>query len=114
MRTIILLFIVLLFSGKGFSQPSGHLGTLLFNLTEDDNKWKPITPEELKSKNIRFLSDDKGSSIIKYDTINKAFSFTRDGFHAKHFAIIHKNDTIYIEYPSVKHHKSAFVVSPIP
>lgn len=106
------LFIIFIFSGMGFAQPSPYYGTILFNLTEQQYPSKLITVDDLKSKDIRFLSFDK-ESIFKYDTINNAFSLTTNGFETKHFAIVYKNDTILIDYPSRKG-VSIFVKVPIP
>lgn len=103
MKTVILftLYLTCLLTGMSFAQPSSYDGTFIFNLTEKEYPSKLITIEELKTKDIRFLSFNK-ESIVKYDTINKAFSFTSDGFETKQFAIVHKRDTIFIDYPSVK------------
>jgi|SRR5690554_4641655 len=106
-----ILFLTVLISFKGFAQPTPFDGTLLFNLTEKDYPSKHLTIEELKNKNIQFLSTYP-NSIIKYDTIKKAFSFTTRGYESKGFAIAYKNDTIYISYPSL--HRDVFVKAPIP
>lgn len=111
-KLLYLLFLTFFFSVKGLAQPTPFNGTLLFNLTEEEYARKPIiTPEEVKSKNIQFLSTYP-NSIVKYDTINKAFSFTTYGYEIKDFAIAYKNDTIYISYPSL--HKDVFIKTPIP
>lgn len=112
LKILYTLFTIFIFSGMGFAQPSPYYGTILFNLTEQQYPRKLITVDDLKSKDIRFLSFDK-ESIFKYDTINKAFSLTTNGFETKQFAIIHKNDTLFIEYPSILA-VSIFVKAPIP
>ena len=106
-------FALVLISQNCFAQPSSFHGTLLFNLNDDEDTYKPITADELESKNIRFLSYDK-QSVLKYDTIQKAFSFTTNGFEIKRFAIICKKDTIYIDYPSLDFGNSVFIKTPIP
>lgn len=113
MKKIVLLFLFF-FSVKGLTQPTPFNGTLFFNLAEEEEgKYigRAITPEELKNKNIQFLSTDL-NSIFKYETINKAFSFTTNGYEIKNFAIAYKNDTIYISYQSL--HKDVFIKTPIP
>lgn len=95
-----------------FSQPSLFPGTLYFNLNDDEDLYKSITPDELKYKKIHFLSYTK-QSAVKYDTIQKAFSFTKKGLESNIFAIVYKNDTIYIDYPSMVG-SSVFIKTPIP
>lgn len=108
------MFLTSLFSGKGFAQPSWYSGTLLFNLTERPLKKNDISLDDIKSKNIRFLSFDK-ESIIKYDTIHKAFSYTTNKeYEVKTFAVVYQKDTIFIDFPSVKHLKAVFVKQLIP
>jgi hypothetical protein len=111
-KILYLLFLVFLFVGQLFAQPAPYYGTFLFNLTEQQYPSKLMTVDDLNKKDIRFLSFDK-ESIFKYDTINKAFSFTTNGIETKQFAIIHKNDTLFIDYPSILA-VSIFVKVPIP
>ncbi len=98
------------------AQPSPFDGTFLFNLTDDENTGKLITPDEIGSKDIRFFTfqDYNKEAVLKYDTIQKAFSIRMRGFESKLFGIIYKNDTIYIDYPSVSHEKSVYIQAPIP
>lgn len=108
--TFYILLLILLFSGKGFAQPSWYPGTLLFNLTERPLKKNDITLNDIKSKNIRFLSTDK-ESIIKYDTIHKAFSYTTNkGYEVKTFAVVYQKDTIFIDFPSASRQKKTNAV----
>lgn len=111
-RILYTLFTIFIFSGMGFAQPAPYKGTFLFNLTEQQYPSKLMTVDDLKNKGIRFLSFDK-ESVIKYDTVNNAFSITAKGFETKHFAIVYKNDTILIDYPS-RQGVSIFVKVPIP
>jgi hypothetical protein len=106
-------FAIVLISQNCFAQPSPFRGTFFFNLNDDEDKYKPITIDEIESKNIRFLSYNK-ESIIKYDTIQKAFSFTTKGFENKQFAIVYEKDTIYVDYPSLDFGNSVFIKTPIP
>lgn len=96
-----------------FAQPSDFSGTLLFNLTETENSWNPMSADEIVSRNISFLSFKKNSTL-KYDSINNALSYTTDGYEINWLAIVYKKDTIYIDYPSVKLGNSVFVKAPIP
>lgn len=111
-KTLFIFFAILLICKQGFAQPSPYESTLFFNLTKDDNKWTHIKPKEFESNDIQIMS--AVNSKLKYDTIRKAFSFTTNGFEQKAFAIVHKKDTIYIEYPSTVYTTGVFVVSPIP
>jgi len=106
-------FAIVLISQKSFAQPSTFRGTLFFNLNDNEDSYKPINIDEIENKNIRFLSYDK-ESIIKYDTIQKAFSFTTNGFVNKQFAIVYEKDTIYVDYPSIDFGNSVFIKTPIP
>ena len=112
LNTLYILCAIILTCGQGFAQPTPYDGTFLFNLTEHQYPSKLLTVNDLKSKDIQFLTFDK-ESILKYDTVNKAFSITTKGFETKHFAIVHKNDTIFIDYPSKKGVRT-FVKMPIP
>ncbi|MCH8536076.1 MAG: hypothetical protein LAT51_13480 [Flavobacteriaceae bacterium] len=105
-------FAIIFTCGQVFAQPTPYYGTFLFNLTEQQYRSKLMTVDDLKKKGIRFLSFDK-ESVIKYDTVNNAFSITAKGFETKHFAIVHKNDTILIDYPSIQG-VSIFIKAPIP
>ncbi len=106
-------FITVVISQNCFAQPTPFDGTLLFNLNDDVDSYKTITPAEMETKNIRFLSYYKNSTL-KYDTLNKAFSFTTTGEERKLFAIVYKGDTIIIDYPSIKSANSVFIKTPIP
>jgi hypothetical protein len=106
-------FALMLISQSGHAQPSPFQGSLFFNLNDDENAYKPLTPDEVKSKNIRFLSYNK-RSVVKYDTIQKAFSFTTEAFERKQFAIVYEKDTVYIDYPSIDFGNAVFVKTPIP
>lgn len=112
LNTLYIFFIIILYCGQGFAQPTPYNGTFLFNLTEQLYPRNLLTVDDLKNKDIYFLSFDK-ESVIKYDTMNKAFSITTKGFETKHFAIVHKNDTIFIDYSSFLG-VSTFVKMPIP
>lgn len=117
MKTHLYIIVVVLFYGYPvLSQPSPFDGTLLFNLTEDENTGKLITPDEIQSKDIRFFTfqDYNKKAILRYDTIQKAFSIKMQGFESKQFGIIYKSDTVYIDYPSVSHGKSVCIQAPIP
>lgn len=104
---------MILISQNCFAQPGQFKGTLLFNLNDNTDSYKTITPSEIETKNIRFLSYYK-NSVLKYDTTYKAFSFTTSGDEVKVFAIVYKSDTILIDYPSVKLDNSVFIKTPIP
>ena len=106
-------FVIILFSQNCLAQPSSFRGTFYFNLNDDDDAYKTVTTDEIQSKNIRFLSYDK-QSVLKYDTIQKAFSYTTKGLEKKQFAIVYKKDTIYVDYPSLDFGNSVFVKTPIP
>ena len=107
-----IIFAIIITCGQVFAQPQPYGGTFLFNLTKQQYPRKLLTVDDLKSNEIQFLSFDK-ESIVKYDTVNKAFSFTSKGFETKQFAIVYKNDTIFIEYPSLLS-VCTFVKMPIP
>jgi hypothetical protein len=111
-NTFYIFFTFILASCQVIAQPTPYKGTFLFNLTEEQYSSKLLTLDDLKNNGIYFLSFDK-ESLVKYDTVNKAFSFTSKGFETKHFAIVHKNDTIFIDYPS-KLAVITFVKIPIP
>jgi hypothetical protein len=96
-------FVIILTRGQSFAQPTPYGGTFLFNLTEQQYPSKLLTLDDLKNNDIYFLSFDK-ESVVKYDTVNKAFSFTSKGY---------ENDTILIDYPSLLG-VSTFVKMPIP
>lgn len=108
---ILLLTFVIQFNG--FAQPQPFIGNLLFNLTENEFTGNFITADELENKNIRFLSNNPDSKL-KYDTRNKAFSFTTEGWEYKMFAILYKNDTIFIDYPSLPFVSAVFIKNAIP
>ena len=112
LNTLYIFFAIILTCGQSFAQPTPYGGTFLFNLTEQQYSSKLLTVDDLKNNDIYFLSFDK-ESVVKYDTVNKAFSFTSKGYETKHFAIVHKNDTILIDYPSLLG-VSTFVKMPIP
>lgn len=113
-----ILFLILLFLEKGFAQPSWYSGTLLFNLSEEPytKTKKDITIDDFKNKTIHLLSPDEKTATLKYDTINKAFSFTtKIGYELKTFAVVHKTDTIYIDFPAVPRYNTHICIkSPIP
>jgi len=111
-----IIILIVLYGYPALSQPSSFDGTLLFNLTEDENTGILITPNEIQSKDIRFFTfqDYNKKAVLKYDTIQKAFSIKMQGFESKQFGIIYKSDTIYIDYPSVSHGKSVYIQAPIP
>ncbi len=111
-KVLFIFFAILLVCGRGLAQPTPYKGTFLFNLTVQQYPSKLMTVDDLKNKGIRFLSFDN-ESVIKYDTVYNAFSITAKGFETKHFAIVHKNDTILIDYPS-RLGISIFVKAPIP
>lgn len=112
LNTLYIFFALIFICGQGFAQPTPYDGTFLFNLSEQQYPSKLLTVDDLKNKNIYFLSFDK-ESIVKYDTLNKAFSITTKGFETKHFAIVHENDTIIIDFPSLLG-VSTFLKMPIP
>lgn len=117
MRACLYIIVVILFYGyPALGQPSPFDGTLLFNLTEDENTGILITPNEIQSKDIHFFTfqDYNKKAVLKYDTIQKAFSIKMQGYESKLFGIIYKSDTIYIDYPSVSHGKSVYIQAPIP
>lgn len=105
-------FAIISYCRQGFAQPAPYGGTFLFNLTEQKYSSNLLTVDDLKNKGIYFLSYAK-ESIVKYDIANKAFSITTKGFETKHFAIVHENDTLFIDYPSLLG-VSIFVKMPIP
>lgn len=111
LNTLYIFFALILICGQSFAQPTPYGGTFLFNLSEHQYPSKLLTVDDLKIKTFT-LSFDK-ESIVKYDTLNKAFSITTKGFETKHFAIVHKNDTIFIDYPFLLG-VSTFVKTPIP
>ncbi len=86
-------------------------GTFLFNLIE--NSGNLITTQDIKSKNIKFLSSDS-NSVIKYDSLRKAFSFTTRGYDKKYLGIVYEHDTIFIAYPSYPTISTYFLKTPIP
>lgn len=110
---IITLILILAFHFSGIAQPAPFKGTLLFNLTEKENTGNYLTVEDFKREKVQLLSSYKESEL-KYDIIQKAFSFTTIGFEQKAFAIIYKNDTTFIDYPSLPFLGAVFVKSPIP
>ncbi len=112
LNTLYIFFALIFICGQGFAQPTPYDGTFLFNLSEQQYPSKLLTVDDLKNKNIYFLSFDK-ESIVKYDTLNNAFSITTKGFETKHFAIVHENDTIIIDFPSLLG-VSTFLKMPIP
>lgn len=112
LNTLYIFFAFILTCGQCFAQPTPYEGTFLFNLTEQQYPSKILTVDDFKNKDIYFLSFDK-ESLVKYDTVNKAFSFTSKGYETKHIAIVHKNDTILINYPSLLGIR-IFVKMPIP
>ena len=115
MKKIFIIFYLFAFQFNGFAQPAPYPSTLLFNLVEKEKEYSGnwITPDELKSKNITFLSYNENSEL-RYDTIHKAFAFTTMGFECKDFMIIYNNDTIFINYPSLPFAHVIFVKMPIP
>jgi hypothetical protein len=113
MKHILTLLLTLLSISNGNAQPAPFQGTLLFNLTEKENFGELLTIEDFKSEKVRILSYDNKSEL-KYDTLHKAFSFTTIGFETKQFAIIYKNDTVYINYPSLPFVRAVYVKAPIP
>lgn len=106
------LLIILAFHFVGIAQPAPFSGTLLFNLTEKEKAGRYLTIEDFKSEKVRVLSYSE-SSELKYDTTKQAFSFTTIGFEQKDFAIIYKNDTTFIAYPSLRFLDAVFIKSPI-
>jgi len=113
MKHTLTLLLTLLFISNANAQPAPFRGTLLFNLTEKENFGEFLTIEDLKSKKVQLLSDNKESEL-KYDGLNKAFSFTTIGFETKQFAIIYNNDTIFINYPSLPFVGAVYLKAPIP
>lgn len=112
-KTLKIFFIIFAFNIDALAQPSLFDGTLLFNLTEKENSWDFMTPDEFENKNIHILSFNK-ESTLKYDNLNKSFSFTTTGLYAKCFAIVYQKDTIYVDYPSLDFGNSVYVKTPIP
>ncbi len=114
-KLLYLLFLAFFFSVKGLAQPSWYSGTLLFNFSEEPYIKPNITIDDFKNKTIQLLSSDENSTL-KYDTINKAFSFTtKIGYEVKSFAVVHQKDTIFIDFPASGRHKTnVFVKTPIP
>ena len=113
MKKIFIIFYLFAFQFNGIAQPAPYYATLLFNLTEEEYTGDLLTPDDLKSKNITFLSYNENSEL-RYDMIHKAFAFTTMGFECKDFAIIYNNDTIFINYPSIPFARLVFVKMPIP
>lgn len=114
MKHILLtLLLTLSFISNGYAQPAPFQGTLLFNLTEKENFGEFLTIEDFKSEKVRLLSYDNESEL-KYDTLQKAFSYTTIGFETKQFAIIYNNDTVFINYPSLPFVGAVYVKAPIP
>lgn len=112
-NNLITILSVLIFYFNGFAQPTPFPGTLLFNLVEKENTGKFINIAEFENRNIRLLSNYKDSKF-KYDTIQKAFKFTTNGFEQKELALIYQNDTIFINYPSLRFVSAVFIKTPIP
>ncbi len=108
----ILPFLFLTFQNKVFAQPTPYYGTLFFNLSEIENPYKSLTAKDIEIKDIRFLSNHPAK--LKYDTINKALAITTYGYEIQNFAILYKNDTIYIDYPSREYVKAVYIKTPIP
>mgnify|MGYP003596388289 CR=1 FL=1 len=98
MKKIITYLLFLILNLNGFGQPTPFRGTLLFNLTETEYTGSLIKKEDFISKKIKILSRHKDCEL-KYDAIHNAFSFTTNGTECKEFAIVYKNDTIFIYYP---------------
>ena len=71
-----------------------------------------ITIDDIQKGKVQILSYDNENSI-EYDTIHKAFSFRSKGFETRSFTILYKNDTIQINYPSVRTISAVFIKSPI-
>jgi hypothetical protein len=107
--TILFTFLVL---SESNAQPAPFKGTLLFNLTEEEFYGEFLTIEDFKSEKVRLLSYNNESEL-KYDTLHKAFSFTTKGFETKEFAIIYKNDTVVIDYPSLPYVRAVYVKAAI-
>lgn len=112
-NNLIIILSILIFYFNGFAQPTPFRGTLLFNLVEKENTGKFINIAEFESRNIRLLSNYEDSKF-KYDTIQKAFKFTTNGFEQKELALIYQNDTIFINYPSLRFVSAVFIKTPIP
>lgn len=113
MKKIITYLLFLILNLNGFGQPTPFRGTLLFNLTETEYTGSLIKKEEFISKKIKILSRHKDCEL-KYDTIHNAFSFTTNGTECKEFAIVYKNDTVFIDYPSLPRVNAVHIMMPIP
>lgn len=113
MKKNVTFLLIIMLNLNGFGQPTPFRGTLLFNLTETEYTGSIIKKEEFLSKKIKILSASKGGEL-KYDTIHNAFSFTTNGTECKEFAIVFKNDTIYIDYPSLPTVNAVHIMMPIP
>jgi hypothetical protein len=105
--------VIILFNLNGVAQPAPFRGTLLFNLTEKEHTGTYLRIEDFKTEKVQLLSYNKESKL-KYDSINKAFSFTTNGSVMKNFAIVYKKDTVFISYPSLRYLKALSIVMPIP
>jgi hypothetical protein len=93
------------------AQAQGYLGTFLFNMVDEGPPRRLITVHDITTRNIKFLSADS-NSVITYDTVYNAFSFTTYGREQKYFGIVYKNDTIVINYPSYRQYRYYFFKSP--
>lgn len=108
-----LVSIVLLLSICCTAKAQRTQGTFLFNLVEIENSGNLITVQDIKSKNIKFLSSDS-NSVIKYDSLQKAFSFTTRGYEKKFLGIVYEHDTIFLTYPTYPTIATYFLKTPIP
>lgn len=93
------------------AQAQGYLGTFLFNMVDEGPPRRLITVRDITTRDIKFLSADS-NSVITYDTVYNAFSFTTYGREQKYFGIVYENDTIVINYPSYRQYRYYFFKSP--
>lgn len=99
MKKWLLPFLALALAVNASAQPAPYRGTLLFNLSLD--LWQPLSPQEIKKMDIKFLSWDK-EATLHYDTLNKHFVYSERGFDSKCLYLVYRGDTVTVRYASVR------------